>query len=95
MSTHYPNLAAKSYARCDHCNGLVVDDFRVGGWQAYRRADGFVFLCATCFPAHHAAYHATRLPSEHSGSVRTPTATELSIRYPADRPAFNDRIRRR
>ncbi len=58
--THYPNLAAAAVAACDRCGGPArptPDAF----YQAYRRPEGFVFLCAICIPGNHAAYHATRV----------------------------------
>jgi hypothetical protein len=93
VSTHYPNLSAGFTAACDVCGGPAR--LAASRFQAYRHADGWVFLCPACVPEHHAAYAATRIGRTASGSVRTSSATELSIRYPADRPKINDRIRRR
>jgi hypothetical protein len=59
-SHHWPSLAAAAVAPCDKC-GKPARPKRDDAFQAYRQTKGFVFLCASCVPAHHEAYAATRV----------------------------------
>jgi hypothetical protein len=62
----HKNLAASAAAACDACGGPARPT-KDALYEAFRQTDGWVFLCATCVPAHRDAYRAIRVPAPASG----------------------------